>query len=92
MTISLVVLVVFATGLVVLAAVAFDRRGRRAPRSPAAGRRRILFPFVAGALSPRALDAALVPAPADGADDRTDRDRSATVHVAGEVTQAVGRT
>jgi Universal stress protein family len=59
-TIVLIVLiVVLATALAVLAAVHFDFLGRRPARVPARGARRILFPFVASALSPRALDAAL---------------------------------
>ena len=60
MTILLVALViVLAMGLVVLAAVHFHDRSERPPQPPANDRRRILFPFVAQALSPRALDAAL---------------------------------
>jgi hypothetical protein len=51
--------VVLAVGLAALAAVHFDYRSRRPSRVPVTGTRRILFPFVANALSPRALDAAL---------------------------------
>jgi hypothetical protein len=61
MTVVLIVLVVvLAVALAALAWVHFDYRNRRRSHLPAATRtRRILFPFVAYALSPRALDAAL---------------------------------
>ncbi|HWF73198.1 MAG TPA: universal stress protein [Solirubrobacteraceae bacterium] len=60
MTALLIVLVVLlATALVALAATHLQYRRRRPKRAPAAGAGRILFPFMAGALSQRALDAAL---------------------------------
>jgi hypothetical protein len=60
MTVVLLALVVaLALALVALAAVSLRYRTRRPPGIPATATRRILFPFVAYALSPRALDAAL---------------------------------
>ena len=55
--IALVVLLALATAA--LAAVHFRDRLQRPSRAPVTSTRRILFPFVARALSPRALDAAL---------------------------------
>jgi Universal stress protein family len=68
MTIVLIaVIVILAAALGVLVwARAHDSRGRRAPVQ-ATSSRRILFPFVAGALSQRALDAALRLAKVEGA-------------------------
>jgi hypothetical protein len=60
MTIVLIVLVVvLALGLAALAATHLSYRVRRPSKVPITGTRRILFPFVANALSSRALDAAL---------------------------------
>ncbi len=60
MTALLIVLVVLlATALVALAATHLQYRRRRPTKLPTAGAGRILFPFTAGALSQRALDAAL---------------------------------
>lgn len=60
MTVVLLALVVaLAVALVALAAANLRHRARRPPGIPATATRRILFPFVAYALSPRALDAAL---------------------------------
>jgi hypothetical protein len=60
MTIVLLgLVVVLAGGLVVLAAAHVNYRVRRPSKVPVTGTRRILFPFVANALSSRALDAAL---------------------------------
>ena len=55
----IVIIVVLAAALAALSARHVARPVRRAPAAPAGGARRILFPFVAAALSPRALDAAL---------------------------------
>lgn len=68
MTIALIaVIVILAAALGVLVwAQAHDSRRRRAPVQ-ATSSRRILFPFVAGALSQRALDAALRLAKVEGA-------------------------
>ncbi len=55
----IVVLVVLVVALAVLAAVHFGVLDRGRSRVALKGNRRILFPFVASALSPRALDAAL---------------------------------
>jgi hypothetical protein len=63
--IALIVALVLA--LAALAAVHFSYRIRRPSRVPVTGTRRILFPFVAHALSPRALDAALRLASAEDA-------------------------
>jgi hypothetical protein len=60
MTILLIVIVVLLIALSALGALHLSSSRRRAPaRAPASGTTRILFPFVAKALSPRALDAAL---------------------------------
>jgi nucleotide-binding universal stress UspA family protein len=69
MTLPLIVIVVaLVIALAVLAWVHLTDRTRRPSRSPAAGaRRRILFPFVAYALSQQALDAALRLASAENA-------------------------
>jgi hypothetical protein len=63
----IVVIVVLAVAVAVLAAARLRGRTRRAAVLPATSSRRILFPFVANALSSRALDAALRLAAADGA-------------------------
>lgn len=55
----LVVAVALAASLAGLAAVHLNYRRRPQQRRPAAGARRILFPFIGNALSQRALDAAL---------------------------------
>jgi universal stress protein family protein len=55
----IVVVVVLAGAVVALAAPRLRGRTRRAAVLPATSSRRILFPFVANALSSRALDAAL---------------------------------
>lgn len=55
----IVVVVVLALALVALAVEHFRYRTRRPSKVPATSTRRILFPFVASALSSRALDAAL---------------------------------
>ena len=68
MTLVLIVLVVaLAVALVALAVTHFSYRVRRPSRVPVTGTRRILFPFVANALSSRALDAALRLASAEDA-------------------------
>ena len=60
MTVVLIVLVIVeAIGLAALAVLHFSYRLRRPSRVPITTTRRILFPFVAYALSARALDAAL---------------------------------
>jgi hypothetical protein len=60
MTIVLVVVViVLVLALAGLGAAHLRYRSRPAKRMPAADARRILFPFMANALSPRALDASL---------------------------------
>lgn len=59
MTIVLIVLVIALAALAALAWVHFGERFRRPARTAAGSTRRILFPFVAADLSPRALDAAL---------------------------------
>jgi hypothetical protein len=68
MTVVLIVLIVILA--VAVAALVWDRArergGKRARVQPTSGRR-ILFPFVAGALSQRALDAALRLASVEGA-------------------------
>ena len=60
MTIALLVVVVLlALSLTGLGATHLRYRRQPEKRLPAAGGRRILFPFIANALSPRALDASL---------------------------------
>jgi hypothetical protein len=60
MTVVLIVLVaVLAAALAILVALHFKSLPRRVSHPPAKARHRILFPFIAQALSPRALDAAL---------------------------------
>lgn len=61
MTVALITLAVgLAAGLIALSVIHFGLLSGQPSRRPANGRRRrILFPFVAQALSPRALDAAL---------------------------------
>jgi universal stress protein family protein len=54
-----VVIVVLAVALAAIAWLHFGAGGRASSQAPAAGGGRILFPFVARALSHRALDAAL---------------------------------
>src|SRR6202035_4807469 len=59
-TVALIVIVaVLACGLVAVSYAHFNYRVRRPTRIPITSTRRILFPFVAYALSARALDAAL---------------------------------
>jgi nucleotide-binding universal stress UspA family protein len=65
--ILIVVVVLLAAGLAALSYVHFSNRVRRQSARPAETTRRILFPFVSYALSPRALDAALRLARAEGA-------------------------
>ncbi len=68
MTIVLVaVIVILVVAVAVLAWARVHDRGRRAAPAHATSSRRILFPFVAGALSQRALDAALRLAKVEGA-------------------------
>jgi hypothetical protein len=55
----IVIIVVLAVALIALAAVHFDVRPRRGSNAPPNSGRRVVFPFVAHALSRRALDAAL---------------------------------
>ncbi|MDQ6744897.1 MAG: universal stress protein [Actinomycetota bacterium] len=55
----LIVIVLLAAGLAAVAGRRLKDRGRRLAALPAIGARRILFPFMADALSQRALDAAL---------------------------------
>jgi hypothetical protein len=60
MTLVLIILIVaLASGLAALGYTHLNYRIRRPTRVPTTGTRRILFPFVADALSTRALDAAL---------------------------------
>ena len=60
MTVALIILVVLlAIAVAVLAWPQFASRLRRRPPTASGSERRILFPFVGDALSPRALDAAL---------------------------------
>jgi nucleotide-binding universal stress UspA family protein len=61
------IVVVLAVALVGLAAEYFRYRVKRPASTPATSTRRILFPYVAYALSGRALDAALRLASAEGA-------------------------
>jgi hypothetical protein len=58
-TVLLVVAIALAFSLAALAAAHLSYRRRRPKRLPTVGARRILFPFVANALSQRALDASL---------------------------------
>jgi nucleotide-binding universal stress UspA family protein len=68
MTVVLIaVIVILAVAVMALAAGWLRDRLRRPKPASAASARRILFPFVAGALSQRALDAALRLAAAEGA-------------------------
>jgi hypothetical protein len=68
MTIVLVaVIVILVVAVAVLAWARVHDRGRRPASAQATSSRRILFPVVAGALSQRALDAALRLAKAEGA-------------------------
>ncbi len=68
MTILLIVVVVaLVVALAALAWTRLDGRTQRPPRAASRGRRRILFPYVANGLSPRALDAALRLASAEDA-------------------------
>jgi hypothetical protein len=64
----LVVVILLAVSLTGLGATHLTYRRQRAKPFPAPGGRRILFPFIANALSPRALDASLRLA---GAEDAT---------------------
>jgi hypothetical protein len=66
-TALLAVVIVLALSLTGLGATHLRYRRKPAARLPVTGCRRILFPFVANALSPRALDAALRLASAEGA-------------------------
>ena len=60
MTVALIVVVILlALSLTWLAVTHLRYRRQPEKRLPAAGGRRILFPFIANALSPRALDASL---------------------------------
>ena len=63
--VAVIVILVVAVGLLAWARV--HDRGRRPAPAQATSSRRILFPFVAGALSQRALDAALRLAKVEGA-------------------------
>ncbi len=63
----IVVVVILAVAVVALGGAQLRERLRRPPAVQATSSRRILFPFVAGALSQRALDAGLRLARADGA-------------------------
>jgi Universal stress protein family len=68
MTIVLVaVIVILVVAIAVLAWARVHDRGRRREPAQATSSRRILFPFVSGALSQRALDAALRLAKVEGA-------------------------
>jgi len=68
MTVVLIVVIVILAGTVALLAVPRLRGPRRrVPTLEATSTRRILFPFLANALSPRALDAALRLAAAENA-------------------------
>lgn len=63
----IVAVIVLAIAVAVLAWIHFARRAAQVPRAAASGSQRILFPFVAHALSPQALDAALRLARAENA-------------------------
>jgi Universal stress protein family len=68
MTVVLIaVIVILAVAVIALVTAVVRDRMRRSAPVRASGARRILFPFVAGALSQRALDAALRLAAAEGA-------------------------
>ena len=68
MTVLLIVVIaILAVAVVALVAATLRDRVRRREPARARSTRRILFPFVAGALSQRALDAALRLAAAEGA-------------------------
>jgi nucleotide-binding universal stress UspA family protein len=68
MTVVLIaVILILAVAVIALVAAGARDRIRRPAPARASGARRILFPFVAGALSQRALDAALRLAAAEGA-------------------------
>lgn len=68
MTATLIIaVIVLAVALAVVSGLHLTYRNRRPARPPAAGARRILFPFVANALSARVLDAALRLASAENA-------------------------
>lgn len=58
-SVLIIVIVVLAVALAVVAWLQFGERLRGRRRGVSPGQRRILFPFVANDLSPRALDAAL---------------------------------
>jgi Universal stress protein family len=66
-SVLVVVVVILAVGVVVLVGARVRDRLRRPAPVQATSSRRILFPFVAGALSQRALDAALRLAKTEGA-------------------------
>jgi len=66
-TVLIVVVVILAVGVVALVGARVRDRLRRPAPVQATSSRRILFPFVAGALSQRALDAALRLAKTEGA-------------------------
>ncbi len=59
MTLVLIVVIVVLAGALAVLALYMRRGASSHPTAPAPGARRILFPFVASALSQRALDAAL---------------------------------
>jgi hypothetical protein len=65
--ILIIVVAVLAIGLAALAYAYFGARRQRPRNAPSTGTHRIVFPFVAYALSPRALDAALRLASAEDA-------------------------
>jgi hypothetical protein len=66
-TVLIILVVVLAAAVAVLAWLQFGRRSRSPARTLSPGQRRILFPFIGGALSSRALDAALRLASAEDA-------------------------
>ena len=66
-TVLIIVVVILALAVVALAGATVRDRLRRPTTVQASSSRRILFPFVAGALSRRALDASLRLARAEGA-------------------------
>jgi len=68
MTATLIIaVIVLAVALAVVSGLHLNYWNRRSARAPATGARRILFPFVANALSVRVLDAALRLASAENA-------------------------